>query len=68
MNEDVLLSHRSLWSKETTPFLSEIVRLTPQEHKLAVSLQSNRWGEGVRLEQERIRFSEVESFVATFSS
>lgn len=68
MNEYILLSHRALWSKEDIPFLAEIAHLTAQEHGLAVSLQSNCWGEGVRLEQERIRFSEVERFVATFSS
>lgn len=63
MNEDTLLSHRSLWSEETTPFAGEFLHLTPSEHALACRLQGNRWGVGVRLEQERIRFSEVEKFV-----
>lgn len=66
MSEEILLAHRSLWSKEDAPFKAEIIHLTPQELALARRLQANRWGEGVRLEQERIRFSEVENFVATF--
>lgn len=68
MSEDVMLAHRSLWSKEVTPFMGKIAHLTPQEHKLTCDLQEKRWGEGVRLEQERIRFSSVESFVAMLPS
>jgi hypothetical protein len=29
-------------------------RLTPEEHALLGALRENRWGTGVRLEQERI--------------
>lgn len=64
MTEEILLSHRALWSKEETPFLAPIDGLTMEEYTLACKLQANHWQKGVRMEQERIRFSEVEAFLA----
>lgn len=54
MEESTLLKHRDLWSVEDKPFLGQLTRLTPDEHRLLHSLQSNTWGKGVRLEQERV--------------
>jgi hypothetical protein len=64
MNEELLLRYRLLWSEEKTPYPGVFSHLTPMEHDLALKLQAGAWGKGVRLEQERIRFSEVERFVS----
>jgi hypothetical protein len=64
MSEDVLLTHRSLWCEEDSQYTVPIPRLTQQEHELVCRLQTGYWGKGVRLEQERIRFSAVEDFVS----
>ncbi len=61
MDEGVLLTHRALWSTELKPFLGQLTRLTAEEHRLLCLLQSNAWGKGVRLEQERVTFSQVKS-------
>ncbi|MEG1407653.1 MAG: DUF2220 family protein [Ruthenibacterium sp.] len=65
MTQEILLSHRALWSKEEKVFIGAMHSLTSEEFSLVCNLQQNVWGEGVRLEQERIRFSEVEEFVQT---
>ncbi len=59
MGEDILLAHRSLWVKEEKPFSGQLTRLTAEEHRLFCLLQSNAWGKGLRLEQERISFDYV---------
>jgi hypothetical protein len=59
MDEDILLNHRALWSTELKPFLGQLTRLTAEEHRLFCLLQSNAWGKGARLEQERVAFSQV---------
>jgi hypothetical protein len=64
MDEELLLRYRLLWSEEKTPYTGVFSHLTPTEHDLALKLQTGAWGKGVRLEQERIRFSEVERFVS----
>ncbi len=63
MSEEVLLAHRSLWVNEDKPFLSRIDRLNAEEYSLVCKLQCNYWGKGVRLEQERIKFSYVNRFL-----
>ncbi|MEF9984022.1 MAG: DUF2220 family protein [Oscillospiraceae bacterium] len=67
MTQDILLSHQSLWAKEEKQFIAPIEHLTCDEYPLACKLQANHWGEGVRLEQERISFSYVENFLGIFS-
>lgn len=64
MEESTLFKHRDLWSVEDKPFLGQLTRLTPDEHRLLDSLQSNTWGKGVRLEQERVSFQEVKQFLS----
>jgi hypothetical protein len=59
MDERILINHQDLWSVEEKPFVGQLTRLTANEHQLLCSLQNNRWGQGVRLEQERISFQQV---------
>ena len=55
MDAETLLAHRTLWTREATPApRSELPRLTPAEHAVYTGLLEHRWGECVRLEQERI--------------
>lgn len=63
MTQETLLNYRSQWVLEEKPFMVPIENLTPQEFDLACNLQTNFWGKGVRLEQERIGFLEVKSFL-----
>ncbi|MDR3600906.1 MAG: DUF2220 domain-containing protein [Desulfosporosinus sp.] len=63
MDERILMSHRHLWVIEEKPSFTQLNRLTADEHRLLSSLQNNTWGQGVRLEQERVSFQEVKEAV-----
>ncbi len=63
MDESTLLKHRNLWSVEDTPFLGQLSRLTSDEYRLLCLLQGNTWGKGVRLEQERVSFLQVQKIL-----
>lgn len=65
MDERILMLHKHLWVKEEKPSFAPLNRLTEDEHRLFSSLQNNTWGQGVRLEQERISFQEVKVAVET---
>lgn len=65
MTEEILLEYRNYWVNEKKQFLAPINHLTQEEYALACKLQTNQWGSGVRLEQERIRFSYVMRFVTS---
>lgn len=55
MDEDTLLSHRSMWVREEKPSKVESPEsLTPVELDVYNGIRGNRWGTQVRLEQERI--------------
>ncbi|RMG51403.1 MAG: DUF3322 and DUF2220 domain-containing protein [Gammaproteobacteria bacterium] len=55
MDEKTLLDHRPLWGHEPRPAQAKILPgLTEEESELYRGLRENRWGPGVRLEQERI--------------
>lgn len=54
MDEDTLLRHQVFWDREERPKTRDLARLTPQERDLYEGLRSHRWGNRVRLEQERI--------------
>jgi hypothetical protein len=54
MDADTLLRHRDLWQREDKPATGALERLTPDEHAVFDGLLTDRWGERVRLEQERI--------------
>ncbi|MGO4858492.1 Wadjet anti-phage system protein JetD domain-containing protein [Arthrobacter sp. 2MCAF14] len=56
MDEATLLDHREAWSVEASPSRAQLARLTPEEAKVYESLGNNRYGSGVRLEQELIRW------------
>ncbi|MCW2276950.1 DUF3322 domain-containing protein [Heliophilum fasciatum] len=63
MNENVLLAHQELWSIESKPFIGRLTRLTAEEQMVFCQLQDNIWGKGVRLEQERIAFGQVQKAI-----
>jgi hypothetical protein len=59
MDRQTLFAHRSLWVQENSPYNGPLTHLTDDERALFDDLRSDRLGEGVRLEQERISFSLV---------
>jgi len=60
MDEKTLLSHRSLWVREDKPSKVEAPEgLTAAELDVYEGLRSNRWGDQVRLEQERISWPDA---------
>ncbi len=56
MDEQTLLAHKALWGIEKQPETGTLSRLNSEEGALYDRLRHNHWGEGVRLEQERIGF------------
>jgi hypothetical protein len=56
MSEAVLETHRDLWAVEAQQDLRPALNLTPEESRLLGDLQSGRWGQKIRLEQERIHW------------
>lgn len=60
MEEETLLSHQSYWVREETQTLSPPTHLSDAEYALCCHLQSGRWGNQIRLEQERIEKTLVE--------
>ena len=57
MDRETLLFHRDHWSTESSPTRRSLAHLTEAEHSLYQDLISDVYGIGVRLEQERVRFS-----------
>jgi hypothetical protein len=60
MNRDTLLAHRSLWVHEQTPYRATLTRLEKDERELFEDLVCDRFGEKVRLEQERVSYALLE--------
>ena len=54
MDRDTLLAHRARWVTEDSPATSRLPRLTADERTLYEDLVTDRFGECIRLEQERI--------------
>lgn len=54
MDEATLLRHRHLWQREESPAAGPLAGLSPEEEAVVEGLLTDRWGERVRLEQERI--------------
>ncbi len=54
MDRDTLLAHRDRWVTEERPTRAALTRLTPDERDLYEDLVSDRFGDRVRLEQERV--------------
>jgi hypothetical protein len=59
MDEKTLLEHRSLWGTEARPERGELELLEREERVVYDGLRRGRWGERVRLEQERVGFVRV---------
>jgi len=59
MDYDTLIAHREQWGFEASPSRADLSRLTAAEAALFADLRDNRFGEGVRLEQERIAFGRL---------
>jgi len=60
MDEATLLQHRMLWTREDKPIGDrKLARLSAAEADLFMALQAGRWGHGVRLEQERIDWTDA---------
>ena len=66
MGSAVLFAHRDWWGQEGIGerWLHDLAQLDPDEQDAFEGLRSDRWGEAVRLEQERIGFSWVLAAIA----
>lgn len=56
MDRETWMAHRDMWAREDSMHDGVVERLTPAERGLYDELKSNRFGHGVRLEQERIGY------------
>jgi len=62
MDEDTLLAHGAQWGMEDSPFVGELYGvLTAAELDLLTGLQRGRWGDRLRLEQERVHWPTAEA-------
>ncbi len=59
MDEATLLSHKALWGREPSPLSRDLPLLTADEARVYEALRNNRHAPSLRLEQERISFSQV---------
>lgn len=58
MDEETLLRHKALWVDEAAQHsAAELTLLTKDEQQLYRDLKQQRWGQNVRLEQERINWT-----------
>ena len=54
MDSETLLRHRELWGTEPRQHTADLELLTADESEVYSGLREHRWGDRVRLEQERI--------------
>lgn len=59
MDRATLLEHRDRWVREPSPTAARLDRLTSEENELYTDVVSDRLGDAVRLEQERIDWNWV---------
>jgi len=59
MDEATLLFHKILWGREPSPLSRDLPLLTADEARVYNALRNNRHAPSLRLEQERISFSQV---------
>lgn len=59
MDAETLLAHRERWGTEPSPTHAGLSELTPEESAVYDDLVTDRYGERVRLEQERIDWAWV---------
>ena len=57
MNRATLLTHRAQWSQETAPHVGDLPNLKAEESSLYDDLRFDRFGPGIRFEQERVPFN-----------
>lgn len=67
MDHATLMAFATQWGQEDTPTRRDLPHLHSAEQVLYDMLRDNRMGQNVRLEQERIRFSWVESALMALS-
>lgn len=60
MDRNTLLGHRDRWVRENSPTAADLNRLTTDEAALYADLVTDRFGDHVRLEQERIDWTWAE--------
>lgn len=60
MDRVTLLAHEGLWGQEPSPIRHPLPHLKPDEQALYNDLINDRYGQNLRLEQERIAFSRLE--------
>ncbi|GBQ77429.1 hypothetical protein AA14337_0815 [Acetobacter malorum DSM 14337] len=59
MDEPTLLAYSAFWDKEPSPVRHPLSRLTPSEQSVFTALQTDLFSQNLRLEQERIHFSDL---------
>ncbi len=64
MDRATLLAHRPLWVREDQPFAGDLPCLFEAERQLFEDLKLNRYGNHVRLEQERIPYRRLMTALA----
>lgn len=64
MDRATLVEHRDRWVREPSPTAARLDRLTPDEAALYADLVSDRLGDAVRLEQERVDWAWAEARLA----
>jgi hypothetical protein len=61
MDRDTLLGHQEYWITEPQPEKRDLPRLTDMENRLYNDLRHDSYGPSIRLEQEMIRFTRLET-------
>lgn len=67
MDEEILLAHRSLWGSEDKPSKRELTHLVGKENEVYESVKNNTFSDSLRLEQEKISFTDVLKVVKELS-
>jgi hypothetical protein len=60
MDEETLLAHRGQWVREEVQATAPLSHLTAGESSLHQALLANKYGDRIRLEQERVQYSAIE--------
>ena len=61
MDRETLFNHQDSWTTELAPVKHSLKLLDPDERALFMELQSGAPREGIRLEQEKVSFSQLKS-------
>jgi hypothetical protein len=66
MDRATFLTNAALWGAEATPIKRDLPRLMPEEQSLYNDLRDQHLGKNLRLEQEHIPFTQVQTAVNLF--